>query len=131
MTALLSDRYGYWAVKDGEDDPYGNDALYEERGLTFRHRVDWTPAPGGPTPGPPPGHGRRCNAPPPSDELKGLRGGWNSWKGQGSLGRDRGLLEGTGGLLCWEGSGYNLRPRYSSGGYHEPAPERRVAAHAA
>ena len=29
---LLSDRYGYRAIKDGEEDPYSSDACYEERG---------------------------------------------------------------------------------------------------
>ena len=28
---LLSDRYGYQAMKDGEEDPYSNDACYEQR----------------------------------------------------------------------------------------------------
>ena len=32
VMGLLSECYGYQAVKDGEDDPYGSDALYEERG---------------------------------------------------------------------------------------------------
>lgn len=29
----LSDQHGYMAVRDGEEDPYGDDALYEEKGI--------------------------------------------------------------------------------------------------
>ena len=32
VTELLSDRYGYWAIKDGEENPYDSDAYYEEQG---------------------------------------------------------------------------------------------------
>ena len=32
MTALLSDWHSYPAAKDGEEDPYGGEAMYEERG---------------------------------------------------------------------------------------------------
>lgn len=39
---LLSDRHGYWAINDGEDDPYGSDALYEERRLDdWNFRDTW------------------------------------------------------------------------------------------
>ena len=30
--ALLSDQYGHWAIRDGSEDPYGSDAMYEARG---------------------------------------------------------------------------------------------------
>lgn len=32
VTALLSDQYGHWAVREGGEDPYGGDAMYEARG---------------------------------------------------------------------------------------------------
>ena len=32
VKSLLSDCHSKWAIKDGEEDPYGSDALYEERG---------------------------------------------------------------------------------------------------
>ena len=32
VVALLSDRFSYQAVRDAEEDPYADDALYEERG---------------------------------------------------------------------------------------------------
>ena len=32
VVEILSDRHSYQAVRDAEDDPYGSDALYEERG---------------------------------------------------------------------------------------------------
>ena len=38
--ALLSDQYGHWAIRDGSEDPYGSDAMYESRGpndLGFRY----------------------------------------------------------------------------------------------
>ena len=31
VVAHLSDRHGYGAIKDGENDTYGDDALYEKR----------------------------------------------------------------------------------------------------
>ena len=33
VTALLSNRHGFSAIKDGEVDPYSSDALYEEHGV--------------------------------------------------------------------------------------------------
>lgn len=31
VTALLSERHGLWAVREGVEDPYGSDAMYESR----------------------------------------------------------------------------------------------------
>ena len=42
LRELLSDRHGYRAVRDGEDDPYGHDAYYVEQGPdTWEFRESW------------------------------------------------------------------------------------------
>ena len=31
LTTLLSEKYGHWAIREGSEDPYGSDAMYERR----------------------------------------------------------------------------------------------------
>ena len=43
LRKLLSERHGYSAIRDGEDDPYGVDAPYVERGTdTWEFQETWT-----------------------------------------------------------------------------------------
>ncbi len=43
VTSKLSDRHGYWAVREeGREDPYGSEAMYEERGpFDLGFRLNW------------------------------------------------------------------------------------------